>query len=356
VYQPFFFKRHLKISLSKEPLGRAPGWDKLPWLGRYDKHPYRRNHWYNFTYHTYTDAPWLRTWNKPADMSPVSDLWDPRKIGRPLASFPDAVPHVLTSTIGSTSAGKWVLRGPGIIENLHVKLKNPTPETLFSTRLQIRFEGSKTPKVDAPLGCLFGVYRAHPDKRIASRFIGCIGDDMYCYLPMPFWKSAEISFVSAGGAPENEVQVKLEVIPNRFMQRESGTFHAVYHSQNPRFEGHDYRYVDMKGQGQVIGHFTYRSNASMEEDERTYFDNSRTPSIYGEGFEDDHNQGWGLRDMQQARSMAQPLPTAAPGRLGGSISLTCMSFIPRFALDTKSMVLIRRWGMRGCTKWEPRKV
>jgi hypothetical protein len=38
----------------------------------------------------------------------------------------------------------------------------------------------------------------------------------------------------------------------------------------------------------------------MEEDERTYFDDSRSPSIYGEGYEDDHNQGWGLKDLQHA--------------------------------------------------------
>src|ERR1035441_5982328 len=38
----------------------------------------------------------------------------------------------------------------------------------------------------------------------------------------------------------------------------------------------------------------------MEENERTYFDDSRTPSIEGDGYEDDHNQGWGLHVLRHA--------------------------------------------------------
>jgi len=42
-----------------------------------------------------------------------------------------------------------------------------------------------------------------------------------------------------------------------------------------------------------------RWNTSMEEDERTYFDGSGTPWIIGEGFEDDHDMGWGLQNLSQ---------------------------------------------------------
>ena len=38
----------------------------------------------------------------------------------------------------------------------------------------------------------------------------------------------------------------------------------------------------------------------MEENERTYFNGSGTPQILGNGFEDDHNMGWGLQNLTHA--------------------------------------------------------
>jgi hypothetical protein len=58
--------------------------------------------------------------------------------------------------------------------------------------------------------------------------------------------------------------------------------------------------LQWNGAGHVVGHTVARWRTSMEENERTYFDNSRTPQIYGEGFEDDHNMGWGLANMEHA--------------------------------------------------------
>ena len=53
MYCPMFFKKRLKITMNREPGG--PGSDQIPWTGRYDKIPIRRNHWYDFTYHTFTE-------------------------------------------------------------------------------------------------------------------------------------------------------------------------------------------------------------------------------------------------------------------------------------------------------------
>jgi hypothetical protein len=50
----------------------------------------------------------------------------------------------------------------------------------------------------------------------------------------------------------------------------------------------------------------------MEEDERTYFDCNLSPQIHGNGFEDDHNMGWGLKNRQHAVFGA----TAADGGAG----------------------------------------
>jgi len=299
LYHPFYYKRHLKVALSKEPFGQSDLFDKLPWLGKYDQHPYRRNHWYNFTYHTYSEGIGMPTWTQPVDVSSADSLWNDSLMGQPLdSSSKVSIDKTVTVPPGKQSE-VVTLSGHGSIGSIELDSTGIDAKQLFNTWLQIRFDGAKQAQVSAPLGCFFGVYRTHPDKRIASRLIGSIRSRMYCYLPMPFATSASIVLVNHG-----DTQVS---IPNLRATRSGGYpmdrcgyMYAVYHQEDPRQEGHDYRYIDKAGHGQVIGHFTYRTNTSMEEDERTYFDGSGTPWIIGEGFEDDHNQGWGLRDAQKA--------------------------------------------------------
>jgi len=303
LYQPFFYKHRLKVALSREPFGERPLWDKLPWLGRYDKHPERRNHWYNFTYHTYTEGDSVRSWAKPFDMSTVATLWDPKKLGEPIGNQAGKKVLIATPSVSpGTTSTLWTLKGQGAITAIRVKIDRSEVNALFDTWLVIRFD-DKAPQVSVPLACLFGIYRTSPEKRIASKFVGSIGDELYCYFPMPFWKRAVFSLMNLGSAPVTHLKVELEWSNNvgaRYPADSCGYFHTSYHREAPRTEGHDYRYVDERGHGHIVGHFTFRTNTSMEEDERTYFDDSRSPSITGEGFEDDHNQGWGLRDAQQA--------------------------------------------------------
>ncbi|MDR3687880.1 MAG: DUF2961 domain-containing protein [Fimbriimonas sp.] len=301
LYHPFLYRKHLKITLSKEPFGQEPRWDVLPWLGRYDQHPVRRNHWYNFTYQTFSDDPGIESWTKPADLSSVESLWDPTKIGQPIApNMPSTRAMCDLALDGKSSGIAFALNHPGTVVGLRVTADDAA---LFDTRLVIRFDKAPKPQVDVPLGSFFGVYRTRPEKRIASRYVGAIGRDMYCYLPMPFWKGATVSFVRKPSGSPVHVHAELEYAPPaglKYLASQCGYFHAIYQREDPRTEGHDYRYVDVRGRGHVVGHFTYRTDTSMEEDERTYFDGSQSPWIYGEGFEDDHNQGWGLRDAQQA--------------------------------------------------------
>jgi hypothetical protein len=98
----------------------------------------------------------------------------------------------------------------------------------------------------------------------------------------------------------------------QYPEKECGYFFANYHREFPRTEGHDYTYLDWKGCGHVVGHTTSRYDTCMEEDERTYFDGSLSPQIHGNGFEDDHNMGWGLKNRQHAVFGA----TAADGGAG----------------------------------------
>lgn len=304
VYHPFFYSKRLKISLSKEPLGVAPPWNWFPWTGRYDQHPHRRNHWYTFTYHTFTENPGLTTWTKPIDMSTVAALWNPANIGSPPEAFKGGLADLASLSVPSKATKTLAdLHGQGTISELHISVSPQDEATLFDTWLTITFDGAANPQVEVPLGCMFGKYRTALDKPIQSMFVGTKGSDMYCYLPMPYWKSVVVALSNRGSEAVTGVDARIVHVPAtrlRYPKKDCGYFHAVYRREAPRTEGHDYRYVDLRGRGQVVGHVAYRWKTSMEEDERTYFDDAAAPRIYGEGYEDDHNQGWGLKDLERA--------------------------------------------------------
>ena len=320
VYHPFPYAKHLKIALERDPLGKQAPWGVLPWLGRYDQHPDRQNRWYQYTYHTYAQNPGLKSWTKPADMAPVEKLWATEKIGQPIQPEPPPKQVLVRRNIdpGKTSE-MYAFKDQGSITGLRINFGKNEPSILFDTILEARFDGSEKPQVSVPLGAFFGIFRADPAKRIASRFVGTIGSQMYCYLPMPYWRGAVFSLRNQGTKPVSDLRIEFDnyfAERRLYEERSTGTFTAIYNRENPRREGFDYRYADVTGRGQMVGHFTFRKDTSMEEDERTYFDDSSSPSLYGDGFEDDHNQGWGLHDLQRAiyGSVASDGGAGAPWR------------------------------------------
>ncbi len=124
---------------------------------------------------------------------------------------------------------------------------------------------------------------------------------MYCYFPMPYWKSAKIEIENRGKQEIKSLMASIQYKPAAacpYPEKECGYFCAHYNRMFPRIEGHDYKYLEWKGRGHIVGHTTSRYDTSMEEDERTYFDGNGTPQIHGNGFEDDHNMGWGLKNRQ----------------------------------------------------------
>ncbi len=137
----------------------------------------------------------------------------------------------------------------------------------------------------------------------ASLLFGYSPTSMYCYLPMPFWKSAKIELENRGRQNIKSLKASIGYKPaaaRSYPEKECGYFYARYNREFPRTEGHDYTYLLWNGHGHIVGHTTSRYDTSMEEDERTYFDGNLSPQIHGNGFEDDHNMGWGLKNRQHA--------------------------------------------------------
>ena len=302
MYCPMFFKKRLKVTLSREPGG--PSSDQVPWAGRYDKFPNRWNHWYSFTFHTFTDDSGIESWTPGQDETALLSSWDAAKLGQePKPAGDEWERNISTSLPAGGRARLADVNGAGAITSLRMSIEPANEETLFQTWLNITWDSASSAQVEAPLGAFFGAHRTALQASFASLLLGYSPSSMYAYFPMPFWKSARIELENRGNQAVNVVKAGIRYRPagdHFYPQEQSGHFFAAYHKEFPRKEGIDYTYLDRSGRGQVVGHVTSRFDTSMEEDERTYFDDNRTPQLYGEGFEDDHDMGWGLHNIQHA--------------------------------------------------------
>lgn len=304
-YHPMYFKKRLKVCLSALP-GGGPATITQPWEGRLAKNPVNGPghwHWYEYTYQLFTEDPGLDSWTPDAGrqmMPALISAWT----NSPVSNFKPGKGDKEEKETRKAGPGKtavlWKSRKAGSIAALQIKFE-PANDTnaFFNTWLKVTFDGAATPQIEAPLGCFFGAYRTSLKSDYASLLLGYSNSTAYCYFPMPFWKSAVIEL-------ENRSQEKVKVAAAIDYQTAStmpypqnlcGYLFAHYHREDPRTEGRDYTYLQASGSGQVVGHVAGRWKTSMEEDERTYFDGSETPWIYGEGYEDDHGMGWGLQNL-----------------------------------------------------------
>ncbi len=316
-YTPMFFKKRLVVALSEEPGG--PGTAPLPWTGRYDRIPDAgaRYHWYNYTYHTYSEDPGIESWQPGQDQGELFASWDRTKLGMdPKPAKGGQVKNLSVSLPAGQRVALAEIAGAGSIGAIRLSIDPVNEDALFSTWIIMTWDDKSVPQVEAPLGAFFGAYRTGLDTPFSSLLLGYSPSLMYCYFPMPFWKSARIEIENRGMNEIKRVDARVQYRSSRvhaYPERKCGYFFAHHSKEFPRVEGRDYTYLRWEGRGHVLGHVVSRFDTSMEENERTYFDNSRTPQVIGDGYEDDHGMGWGLKNVQHAVFGAY----AADGGAGG---------------------------------------
>ena len=322
LYHPFFFKKRLKIALSTEPGG--PPTVLEPWTSTARQPDWngRHFHWYQYTYQLFTEAPpGLESWTPETGrrvMPALLKVWNVK----------DAHERAVEGSKKKTATRKikskktvtfWKRQKGGVITALHFKIA-PTNNVnaLFDSWLKINFDGAARPQIEAPLGCFLGINRSNLVASYDSLLLGWSNTQAACYFPMPFWKSAIVQIENRG---QNNVTVAAVVdykdaSASPYPQNHCGYFFAHYHREAPRVEGRDYTYLELSNcSGQVVGHVDDRWGTSMEENERTYFDGSKTPWIEGDGFEDDHDMGYGL--TWHPHPLTMPV-FGAPSGEGGS--------------------------------------
>lgn len=193
------------------------------------------------------------------------------------------------------------LPGPAIVRELTVTpdfSKLPTAvdreKILRDVILRISWDGASSPSVAVPLGDFFG--SAWRRTRYQSMYFGMTNDTFVCRFPMPFQKSAQISF-------ENQAQQPVDLAVNVSCQALAawdanwGYFHSSWSRSTPQDIGKPHAILRTTGKGRYAGCLLSvvsmdRSWWILEADETMYRDGETTPGWHGTGLEDYFNGAW----------------------------------------------------------------
>jgi hypothetical protein len=296
-YYPFAFKKRLKVAL----VANSKSFEEMD------------TKWYQYTYLSFPPDYKLQTWKGVQELDDkVVKEWN--KVGEN--------PNTLsgTKTINTSysirdgeSKNILELSGGGSITGLHLSIKPFTEDVFFNTQIKIYWDGNSQAAIDLPLAYLFGGggkdFKATRQKVVEEPLKSLMfgynkkAGNLYCYWPMPFWKSVKIVFENHSGTLIQNLNCSVNYKPSSVLKydiNKTGYFFAKRTvDSDPDMLG--FRGVVFKetGHGHVVGISFFTDGYDMDGDEFTYIDDSRTPRIHGNGTEDDHDQGWAGRAYQK---------------------------------------------------------
>jgi hypothetical protein len=196
--------------------------------------------------------------------------------------------------------------GSGIVRRMWLSGTIPrSADQMQHVRIEMYWDGCKTPAVSAPIGDFFGLGLGKSKAYKNALFSNPEGRSFNFTIPMPFKKSAKIVLVNESSSHAliwYDINYTLEKVPEDAMY-----FHAYWNHVSKTTLGADYEILpSLKGKGRFIG-----SNISVISDSllrntwfgegevKVYLDgDNKLPSLSGTGTEDYIGSGWGQGEYQ----------------------------------------------------------
>ncbi len=213
----------------------------------------------------------------------------------------------------------WTKSGsPGIVRALELSVPRDQAVDFSRARLRITWDDRAQPSVDVPVSLFFGagiLYNRDNREYLVKSFPMVIRYDksrvhLSCYLPMPFFRSAQVELVGVGAADFKDVEWSVRFGPLKDAANQMSYLHATYRDHPALEVGKDVELLDTREvegggdwSGQFIGtSFIFSHDAdlrTLEGDPRFFFDDSQTPQAQGTGTEEWGGGGdyWGGLNM-----------------------------------------------------------
>jgi len=258
-------------------------------------------------------------------------------------------------------SAKEILSGSGTIRQLRLRATPGGPTALKNVKMQLYWDGDKTPAVDVPIGYFFGNVATGYADRFHSVLLGVDEDYAYCRFPMPFEKGAVLRLEN-GSAGEVTLKLQMDVGQSDPDSVRPGRFHASLREtevekgwanlkQLPRVGARHWpvhSVLDLKNKrGKYVGVFLHVDWPLKvwwgEGDWLIWADAEGWPPAYhGTGTEEYFNSGWGEFDRKAVSGIIRE-PVMRPGHVG----VYSFHLNDGFPFENRLRVAVEIWALTG---------
>ncbi|MEI7899842.1 MAG: DUF2961 domain-containing protein [bacterium] len=250
----------------------------------------KRPDWYQYTLHLYREGRF-------AEIITQENLKALRaKINSPGGAFPGADPGNCAKTNAVTlgasqSVALFDCNKSGVVRSIRIAMPSAAAGAMDMFSIRITTDGAVT--ADLPVPMFFGGY-LNIDMRNARGLPAGYDGKLYCYFPMPFWKSMKIELVNRQNAP---VQAACEIgwsDRNPYPEASTGVFKVQFNNNVPVKAGEpDFANLDVEGSGTLVGCVS-KLAGDIEGNFSIFTDGSKTPAVETTGGEDYFNHAYGI--------------------------------------------------------------
>lgn len=214
------------------------------------------------------------------------------------------------------------INGAGVIDRIWLTFADRSPNRLRSLRLEVYWDGAKTPAVSVPLGDFFAFGAGELVPMETAMVASPEGRSFVSYFPMPFRTSARLVVVNDLG--EEFSPFYYDVNYRRVAEQPADMlyFHAHWRRERPTKLGEDFRILPrVRGRGRFLGTSVsvltdpiYGKTWWGEGAIKMFLDGDRdNASLVGTGTEDYIGTGWG-QGKYAHRFQGSPVADEPQGR------------------------------------------
>jgi hypothetical protein len=206
-------------------------------------------------------------------------------------------------------------KGPGVVRRIWMTTTDPhVPRTMRSLRIEMYWDGSDKPAVEAPLSDFFGMGLGRKTAFESALFSDPEGRSFNCFVPMPFRRRARIVLVNES-KKDITVFFDIDMTLGDALGDDALYFHAFWRRERPTRLGREFEILPkVRGAGRFLG-----SNIGLIEDPayhggwfgegevKAYLDgDGGRPTLCGTGTEDYIGTAWG-QDKFAHRTQGCPI-------------------------------------------------
>jgi hypothetical protein len=194
------------------------------------------------------------------------------------------------------------IQGSGTIRRIWMTtFDHNSPEALRGLKIEMYWDGARTPAVQAPLGDFFCHSLGHAVVFQNACFASPEGRSFQCFVPMPFRKAAKILLINESGK-DNGVYYEVDATLGDRHDENTMYFHSYWRRENYTTVRQDMTILPrVEGRGRFLGcNLGVRQHPSLtgfwwgEGEVKIYLDGDEAnPTLCGTGTEDYIGDGYG---------------------------------------------------------------